>query len=223
MGSNFDFHFFINLMPLMIKSLKITFGISILSLILGLIIAIIIALIIQTKIKILYPLTKIWVSFFRGTPLVAQLFFLYFGIIQIIPSLKAMNAFTAAVIGIGLNSSAYMSETLRGAISSVDKGQMEACLSVGMTYMQAMRRIILPQASRVAIPALSNSFVDIIKGSALAFTLGVTEIMAVAQSEGASSYRFLESFAAVVLLYWIIISIFGYLQKILEKKLNAAY
>lgn len=219
----FDFHYFTNLIPLMIKSLQITFGISILSLLLGLVIALIIALIVQAKIKILYPITKVYISFFRGTPLIAQLFFLYFGIVQLIPSLKGMNAFTAAVLGIGLNSSAYMSETLRGAISSVDKGQMEACLSVGMTYIQAMRRIILPQAARVAIPALSNSFVDIVKGSALAFTLGVTEIMAVAQSEGASSYKFLESFTAVVLLYWIIITAFGYLQKILEKKMNEAY
>lgn len=219
----FDFHYFTNLIPLMIKSLQITFGISILALLLGLVIALIIALIVQAKVKILYPLTKIYISFFRGTPLIAQLFFLYFGIVQLIPSLKGMNAFTAAVLGIGLNSSAYMSETLRGAISSVDKGQMEACLSVGMTYIQAMRRIILPQAARVAIPALSNSFVDIIKGSALAFTLGVTEIMAVAQSEGASSYKFLESFTAVVLLYWIIITALGYLQKILEKKMNEAY
>ena len=219
----FDFHYFTNLIPLMIKSLQITFGISILALLLGLVIALIIALIVQAKIKILYPLTKVYISFFRGTPLIAQLFFLYFGIVQLIPSLKGMNAFAAAVLGIGLNSSAYMSETLRGAISSVDKGQMEACLSVGMTYIQAMRRIILPQAARVAIPALSNSFVDIVKGSALAFTLGVTEIMAVAQSEGASSYKFLESFTAVVLLYWIIITAFGYLQKILEKKMNEAY
>lgn len=219
----FDFHYFTNLIPLMVKSLQITFGISILALLLGLVIALVIALIVQAKVKVLYPLAKVYISFFRGTPLIAQLFFLYFGIVQLIPSLKGMNAFTAAVLGIGLNSSAYMSETLRGAISSVDKGQMEACLSVGMTYIQAMRRIILPQAARVAIPALSNSFVDIVKGSALAFTLGVTEIMAVAQSEGASSYKFLESFTAVVLLYWIIITAFGYLQKILEKKMNEAY
>lgn len=219
----FDFHYFTNLIPLMVKSLQITFGISILALLLGLVIALVIALIVQAKVKVLYPLAKVYISFFRGTPLIAQLFFLYFGIVQLIPSLKGMNSFTATVLGIGLNSSAYMSETLRGAISSVDKGQMEACLSVGMTYIQAMRRIILPQAARVAIPALSNSFVDIVKGSALAFTLGVTEIMAVAQSEGASSYKFLESFTAVVLLYWIIITAFGYLQKILEKKMNEAY
>ncbi len=207
----------------MMKYVLVTFEMSIISLIIGLVLAIIIALIVHVKVKILYPIAKVWVSFFRGTPLIAQLFFLYFGVVQIFPSLRGMEAFTAVVIGLSFNASAYMSETLRAAIISVDKGQMEASLSIGMTYMQAMRRIVLPQAARVAIPPLSNSFVDIIKGSSLAFTLGVTEIMAVAQSEGASSYRFLESFTAVVLLYWIITSFFGYIQKMLEKKMNEAY
>lgn len=219
----FDVEYFTNLIPLMIKYLKVTLKISALALILGLILAIVIALVNELKIKFLEPITKIWVSFFRGTPLIAQLFFLYFGVVQLIPSLKGMTAMMAAVIGLGFNSSAYMSETLRGAISSVDKGQIEASLSIGMTPFQAMERIVFPQAARVAVPALSNSFIDIIKGSALAFTLGVTEIMAVAQSEGASSYRFLESFTAVIMIYWIIISIFGYLQKVLEKKMNESY
>lgn len=219
----FDLKFALNLFPLMIKYLKVTLSMSVLALFLALILAVFIALIVQTKIKILYPIAKVYVSFFRGTPLVAQLFFLYFGIVQLIPSLRGMNSFTAAVIGLSLNSSAYMSETLRGAISSVDKGQMEACLSVGMSYLQAMRRIILPQAARVAIPALSNNFIDIIKGSSLAFTLGVTELMATAQMEGAASYRFLEAFTDVIIMYWVIISAFGFLQKKLEIKMNQAY
>ncbi len=221
--TKFDLNYFLNLVPLMMKYVVVTFEMSILSLVIGLILAVMIALIVHMKVKILYPIIKVWVSFFRGTPVIAQLFFLYFGVVQIFPSLKGMGAFTAVVIGLSFNASAYMAETLRGAISSVDKGQMEASLSVGMTYMQAMWRIVLPQAARVAIPPLSNSFIDIIKNSSLAFTLGVTEIMAVAQSEGASSYRFLESFTAVILLYWIIISFFGYIQKILEKKMNEAY
>lgn len=221
--TKFDLNYFLNLVPLMMKYVVVTFEMSILSLVIGLILAVMIALIVHMKVKILYPIIKVWVSFFRGTPLIAQLFFLYFGVVQIFPSLKGMGAFTAVVIGLSFNASAYMAETLRAAISSVDKGQMEASLSVGMTYMQAMWRIVLPQAARVAIPPLSNSFIDIIKGSSLAFTLGVTEIMAVAQSEGASSYRFLESFTAVILLYWIIISFFGHIQKILEKKMNEAY
>ncbi|MCT4507364.1 MAG: amino acid ABC transporter permease [Tepidibacter sp.] len=219
----FSFDFAWNLLPLMLKYLHVTIIMSVLSLVFGLMIAIIVALIIQTKIKIIYPITKIYVSFFRGTPLIAQLFFLYFGLVQIIPSLKGMDAFTAAVIGLSLNASAYMSETIRGAISSVDKGQMEGALSIGMTYLQAMRRVVLPQAARVAIPALSNNFIDIIKGSSLAFTLGVTEIMATAQMEGAAAYRFFEAFTDVIIIYWGIISLLGYLQKKLEVKMSEGY
>ncbi|CQR73766.1 putative amino-acid permease protein YxeN [Sporomusa ovata DSM 2662] len=219
----FDVDFALNLLPLMFSYLKVTLAMSALSLCLALILSVFIALIVQAKVSVLYPMAKVYVSFFRGTPLIAQLFFLYFGVVQLIPSLKGLDAFTAAVIGLSLNASAYMSETLRGAILSVDKGQMEACLSIGMTYLQSMRRVILPQAARVAIPALSNNFVDIIKGSALAFTLGVTELMATAQMEGAASYRFLEAFTDVILMYWLITLAFSRVQQKLEQKMNQAY
>lgn len=221
--SVFDVDFFLQLIPIMLKYLPVTIGISFYALIIGFVLGIFIATIVQMNIKILCPLVKVYVSFFRGTPLVAQLFFLYFGSVQIFPSLTDMTAYTASVIGLGLNASAYMSETIRGAISSVDKGQMEAALSIGMTPLQAMVKIVLPQAGRVAIPALSNNFVDIVKGSALAFTLGVTEIMATAQMEGASAYRFLEAFTAVILIYWILISTVSHGQKRLEVHLNRIY
>lgn len=104
----FDLEYFNRLVPLMLKYLKVTFTISFLALILGLIIAIFIAVINELKIKILYSISKIWVSFFRGTPLIAQLFFLYFGIVQLIPSLKNMEAMTAVIIGLGFNASAYV-------------------------------------------------------------------------------------------------------------------
>ncbi|ADL13772.1 amino acid ABC transporter permease [Acetohalobium arabaticum] len=220
---SFSFDFALNLFPLMLKRLNITLGMSLLSLLFGIIIAIIIAIIIQTKVKILYPLTKVYVSFFRGTPLITQLFFLYFGLPQLIPVLKEASGFTIAIMGLSLNSGAYMSEAIRGAISSVEKGQMEAALSVGMTYLQAMKRIILPQAARVAIPALSNSFINIIKGTALTFTIGVTEVMATAQMEGAAAYRYFEAFTNVIIIYWGIVQLFSYLQKKLEIKMNKAY
>lgn len=219
----FDFNFLLRIIPVMLKYVKVTIALSLYSLFFGLILAIIIALIINAKTPILYPIAKVYVSFFRGTPLVAQLFFLYFGLIQLFPGLKGLDGFTATVFGLSLNSAAYCSETLRGAISSVDKEQMEAALAFGMTYIQAMRRIILPQAARVAIPALTSNFSDIVKGSSLAFTLGVTEIMASAQSEAASSYKFLEAYTAVVIVYWIIISCLGFIQKKLETSLNKAY
>ena len=119
-----------------------------------------------------------------------------------------------------LNTSAYMAEALRGALSSIDKGQMEASLSVGMTYMQAMRRIILPQAFRVAVPALGNSFINTVKDTALTYSIGVKEMMAVAQLEATARYRYLEAFMDILLFYWLVTSILGVLQKKLEKKLN---
>lgn len=219
----FDTEFFISLFPIIIKHVKVTLQISMLSLIYALLLAIIIALIIHFKIRIVTPLLKIWVSIFRGTPLVVQLFFIYFGLAQVIPILKNMDGLTAAILGLSLNASAHMSETMRGAISSVDKGQIEACLSIGMTHLKAMTRVVLPQAMRVAVPALSNSFVEIIKGSAMAFTIGVTELMGAAQMEGASNYKFFETFLAVMLAYWLITSAFGQLQKVLENKLSNAY
>ncbi len=221
--SIFDVDFFFRLIPIMLKYLPVTISISFFALVIGFVLGIIISTIIQMEIKVACPLAKIYVSFFRGTPLVAQLFFLYFGSVQLFPILTDVSAYTASVIGLALNASAYMSETIRGAIGAIDKGQMEACLSIGMTPIQAMGRIILPQAARVAIPSLSNNFVDIVKGSALAFTIGVTEIMATAQMEGASAYRFLEAFTAVILLYWLLISSVGLGQKRLELYMNSKY
>ncbi len=219
----FDINYALNLLPFMLKRLNITLSISLLSLIFGLIIALIIAIICNCEFKGLYSLAKIYVSFFRGTPLITQLFFLYFGLPQIIPFFNRVNGFTIAIIGLSLNSGAYMSEAIRGAISSIDKGQMEASLSVGMSYFQAMRRIIMPQAARVAIPTLFNSFINIIKGTALTFTIGVTEVMATAKMEGASSYRYFEAFANVIIIYWIVVQLFSFIQQKIEIKMSKAY
>lgn len=107
---------------------------------------------------------------------------------------------------------------------SIDKGQMEASLSLGMTEFQAMKRIILPpQATRVAIPSLGNSFIDLLKSSSLAFTVGVAEILSKAQMNAASSYRFFENYLAVALIYWLIVEVFNFMQKILERKMGKAY
>ena len=221
--SVFDIDFFLNLFPLMAKYLLVTFKISIYSLIIGFSIALVMCIGINMKLRFITPIIKIWISFFRATPLIAQLFFFYFGVVQIFLFLTSMSSFTAAVITLGFNSSAYMAESLRGALLSVDKGQMEASLSLGMNYFQSMKSVILPQAIRVAIPSLFNSFCDIVKGSSLAFTIGVTEIMAVAQMEGSSAYRFFESFSAVIIMYWGIISLLTYMQTRLERKLSLSY
>ncbi|MEG1254418.1 amino acid ABC transporter permease [Clostridium sp.] len=218
----FDFQFVINLIPLMLKYLKVTLTLSLVSLVFALLIGTAIALFVDAKVPVLKQLSSVYVSFFRGTPLVAQMFFIYFGLIQIIHGLKGLDAMTSAIIVLSLNASAYCSESLRAAIASVDKGQKEAAYAIGMTYTQAMVRIILPQAIRVAIPTLVNTFADIVKGSSLAFTIGVTEIMATAQSEAAAKYKFLEAFTCVILIYWMLSGIIGFIQGKLEKSFNKA-
>ena len=223
MKPDFDVTYMLQIFPLLSKYIYLTVSLAVISMIIGLIIALLLVAIDTYKIKILSPLAKLYISFFRGTPLLVQLFLLYYGLPQIIPVFQHLNAYSATIIGLSMNGSAYMVETLRGAISSVDKGQMEAALSAGMTHWQGMKRIVLPQAARVAIPSLGNTFVDLLKSSSLAFTLGVAEILAQAQMSAAATYKFFENYLAVALIYWAIIIFFNHIQKLLEKRMNHAY
>jgi len=116
-----------------------------------------------------------------------------------------------------------MAEAIRAAIIGVDRGQWEAAQSIGMTPAQMMRRIVLPQAGRIAAPTLVNYFIDMIKGTSLAFTLGVTEMMGATQKEAAGSFLYFEAFLVVAILYWIIVETLNQGQKQLETYLNKAY
>lgn len=219
----FDSSFFFHLFPIMFRYIDVTLGISLASLLLALLIAVVIAAAYYLNIPILRQVCAAWVSLFRGTPLLAQLFWICYGLPQLIVPMQRVSVMTLIVWGVAFNASSYMSETLRGALSSVNAAQMEASLACGMTRMQGFWHIVFPQAVRVAVPGLSNNFVDIIKQSSLAFTLGVTEIMAVARMEGATNLKFLESFTAVMVVYWLIVTFFNYLQKLLEKWLSRMY
>lgn len=219
----FDFSYMMRLFPVLLKYLHVTVSIALFAMVIGMGIALVLAILRIYKVKVLYPISRVYISFFRGTPLIVQLFLLYYGIPQVIPIFRHLNAYSAAVLGLSLNASAYMAEIIRAAVDSVDKGQMEACLSVGMTPWQGLRRIVFPQAARVALPSLGNSFVDLLKGSSLAFIMGVAEIMAKAQMSAAGAWAFFESYLAVALIYWGAIAFFSHLQKIIEKKLSKAY
>lgn len=219
----FDASFFGGLFPIMFRYIDTTLGISLASLLLALLIAFVIAGAYYLEVPVLKEICGAWVSIFRGTPLLAQLFWICYGLPQLIVPMQKLSTITLIIWGVAFNASSYMSETLRGALSSVNKGQMEGCLACGMTRFQGFFRIVLPQAVRVAVPGLSNNFVDIIKQSSLAFTLGVTEIMAVAKMEGSTDLKFLESFTAVMIVYWLIVTFFNYVQKLLEKWLSRMY
>ncbi|MEL0629794.1 amino acid ABC transporter permease [Psychromonas aquatilis] len=223
MHSSFDLQYVLELMPILLKYLGVTMQMALWGFLFALMLALFLALVKVFKIPFIHHLASLFISFFRGTPLLVQLFLLYYGLPQFLPFLIGMDAFTAAVIGLTLHFSAYMAESMRAAILGIDKSQMEACLSLGMTRLQAMRRVILPQASRVATPSLMNYFIDMIKSTSLAFTLGVAEIMAKAQMEASSSFKFFESYMAVAVVYWVVVIIFTRIQNMLEKKLNEAY
>ncbi|WP_333638097.1 amino acid ABC transporter permease [Tissierella praeacuta] len=218
---NFDFEFMIRIIPIMLKYSIVTIKLSFLAILLGFTISFFIAIIVYAKVPILSKVFKVYISFFRGTPLMAQLFCFYFGILPVFSKLVLkVSSFQAALIILSLASSAYMAESLRAAISSIHRGQMEAAQSIGMTYMQAMFRIILPQAIKVATPTLFSSFINIIKDTSLVFAIGVKEMMATAQLEGASGYRYLEAYVCVLLVYWGITSIMGFAQRRIEIRLG---
>ncbi|MGR6860251.1 amino acid ABC transporter permease [Aliivibrio salmonicida] len=219
----FDFAYMLELLPILFKYLGTTLEMAIWGLFFALALALILANLRVFKVPVLDQLSQLYISFFRGTPLLVQLFLLYYGLPQVFPIFIGLDAFSAAVIGLTLHFAAYMAESIRAAIIGVDRSQMEASLSIGMTTSQAMRRIILPQATRIALPSLMNYFIDMIKSTSLAFTLGVSEIMAKAQMEASSSFKFFEAFLAVALIYWGVVVILTQVQTWAETKLNRAY
>lgn len=221
--NTFDIDYSLGLFPILLKYIDITISMALISAAIALVIAILIAVVNLYKVKGLTHIFSLYISFFRGTPLLVQLFLLYFGLPQLLPIFSSLDAYTASIIGLSLHFSAYMAEAIRGAISSIDKGQFEAADSLGLTKTQSFYRIILPQAFRVAIPSLMNNFIDLLKSTSLAFTLGVPEIMAKAQLEASSSFKYFESFLAVAIVYWVMVVSFEYLQKRYEKYLSRVY
>ena len=164
--------------------------------------------------RMVLAILKVYISIIRGTPMVVQLAIVFYG-------LPAMNVFIdpipAAIIGFSLNVGAYGSETVRAAILSVPKGQWEAGFSIGMTYMQTFRRIIAPQALRVAVPPLSNSFIGLFKETSLASFVTVTELFRVAQQYANLSYDFLPVYIEAGLVYWLFCWVLFVIQARLEK------
>lgn len=162
-------------------------------------------------------LARVYVSFFRGTPLLVQLFLIYYGLPQLGVELDPLPA---ALIGFSLNMAAYACEILRAAIGSIDKGQWEAAASIGMTRGQAMRRAILPQAARTALPPLGNSFISLVKDTALAATIQVPELFRQAQLITARTFEIFTMYLAAALIYWVLASILAHFQHRLEARVN---
>jgi putative S-methylcysteine transport system permease protein len=217
-----DLDYMLGLVPVILGYVPLTLGMALAAMVCALLLACLLAVERVVRVPVLDQAVQLFISFFRGTPLLVQLFLFYYGLPQILPVLSGINGVTAAIIGLTLHFSAYMAESIRAAILGVDRSQWEAAQAVGMTQGQSMRRIILPQAARVAAPTLVNYFIDMIKSTSLAFTLGVTEMMGATQKEAAGSFLYFEAFLVVAVMYWAIVEALSFLQKRLELRLNRA-
>lgn len=218
-----DFEYMLGLLPVLLRYLPLTLEMAAAGMVLALVLACLLAVIRVLAIPGLNAATLLFISFFRGTPLLVQLFLFYYGLPQLLAFLTQINGITATIMGLTLHFSAYMAESIRAAIVGVDRSQTEAALSIGMTNGQLMRRIVLPQATRVAVPTLMNYFIDMIKATSLAFTLGVTELMGATQKEAAGSFLYFEAFITVALMYWGIVELLAWVQRRLEARLGEAY
>lgn len=218
-----DFDYMLGLVPVLLGYVPLTLGMALASMAFALVLAALLAVERVIRVPVLDQAVMLFISFFRGTPLLVQLFLFYYGLPQLVSFLSQINGVTAAIMGLTLHFSAYMAESIRAAIIGVDRSQWEASMAVGMTRGQMLRRIVLPQASRVAAPTLVNYFIDMIKSTSLAFTLGVTELMGATQKEAAGSFLYFESFIVVAVIYWIIVEVLSYGQRLLEGRMEEAY
>lgn len=209
---------FLKSLPAFGMGILITLEITVVALVLATVIGLTVGLINIGKNKILKFLAKIYIDFIRGTPLIVQAFFLYFGMtgalnFQISPE-------TAGIIVISLNAGAYMAEIFRGGIQSIDIGQMEAARSLGLSYAKAMRKVILPQAFKNMIPSILNQFIISLKDTSILTVIGVRELTQSGQIIIASTYKSFEVWTMIGVLYFILIFTLSTIFRKVEVKLN---
>ena len=200
---------------ILLPGLTATIPLTIISFSLALVIAVVAALVQFANIQGLKQIARFYIWIFRGTPLLVQLFVVFFGLSRIG---IVLDPFPAAVIVFSLNEGAYCAETIRAALESVPKGQLEAGLCAGLSYLQTIFRIVLPQAMRTAFPPLSNSLISMVKDTSLAANITVTEMFMVTQRIVARTYEPLLLYLEVGLIYLIFSTVLTKLQAVGEKK-----
>ncbi|MEH7387945.1 amino acid ABC transporter permease [Bacillus sp. JJ1521] len=206
---------FIRTFPFFMKPLLLTLELTLASIVVGTIIGLFFALLKLSSIPGGKYLADLYIAIIRGTPLVVQIFILYFGFYQIVD----LGQFSSATLALAIHSGAYIAEIFRGAIQSIDKGQMEAGLSLGMSKAQTMRRIILPQAFRHSVPPLGNQFILSLKESSLAAFIAMDELFAMARRLSAETFDELTYFIIVAIYYLIIVIVFTFIFNRVEKRL----
>jgi His/Glu/Gln/Arg/opine family amino acid ABC transporter permease subunit len=206
-----------NLWPLAKAALTMTIPLTIISFILGLVIALAVALARLSSNVVVSNVARFYISIIRGTPLLVQLFIIFFALPQVGIRLEP---FLAAVIAFSLNVGGYAAEIIRSAIQSIPKGQWEAAETIGFNYPGALQRIILPQAARVAVPPLSNTLISLVKDTSLASTILVTELLRTAQVAAAPTFEFFALYGTAAVYYWVICLVLSFGQNRLEHRLE---
>ena len=203
---------------ILLPGLTMTIPLTAIAFVLALMIAVVVAMVQYADIKILKHIARFYVWVVRGTPILVQLYVVFYGL----PSVGIMiDPFPSAVLVFAINEGAYAAETMRASLESVPKGQIEAGYCVGMSYLQIMRRIVLPQAFRIAFPPLSNSLIGMVKETSLAANITVTEMFMATQRIVARTYEPLALYIEVGLIYLLFSTVLTKLQRMGEKKLNA--
>ena len=202
---------------LLMPGIRVTIPLTIISFALGLCVALLTALVQVAKIPVLKQIARFYVWIIRGTPMIVQLFVVYFGLPNIGITLKP---FPSAIIVFTLSVGAYCSETVRATIESVDKGQLEAGYCLGLNFWQTMRLVILPQAFVTAFPPLSNSLIGLVKDTSLAYSVAIVEVLASAQRIAARTYDYFWLYLEAGLIYLIFCTVLTFLQRRIEKKIG---
>lgn len=225
-----DFSYMIESIPAIAKGIPVSISIAVIAFAFGIAIGLLGALFKIYNVPILKQITAAYVSFIRGTPLLVQIFLSYYGIPLVIRYINALYgtawniSFIPAIyfiyVAFSLNAGAYLTETIRAAILSVDRGQVEASYSVGMTTVQSLKRIILPQALKAGLPNIGNLFIALLKDTSLAFAASVPEIIGMAKIIAGRTSQFFEVYIVAALLYWIICLALERLMMLLENRLR---
>lgn len=201
----FDPAFALEKFPEVLKAVPATILVAVVGMGFGLVIGFLIALARVYRVPVLSRIAAFYISFIRGTPMLVQLYVVFYGIPGLLNiSAEKISPFIFAFIAYSVNSSAFQAEAIRSAFNSIDAGQMEAAYSVGMTTLQGIRKIIVPQALTAVLPNLGNIFIGLVKGTSLAFAVKVVEIMAVAKTISGTNYRFLEMYVDAAVVYWLL-------------------
>lgn len=210
--------------PLLLKGVGMTLEITILSLIIAMVLGVVTCLFGMSRIAPLRWISKFYVWLIRGTPMLVQALYVYFAIPQLIQVITGsdfrISHFMAGLITLALNAGAYSSEIFRGAINAVNKGQMEASRSLGLSYSKTMQKVILPQAVRICLPSLVNQFIITLKDSTILYAIGLPELVYQAKIYVGRTLEALATYTWVAIFFLVIISILSYVAKVFERRMK---